>query len=339
MTWEKRGWTVAEMQNHLKPWLNSLRPDLIPINETEHYEQGWMGTGGWLGKHVWKQWSNPNQVVHVVRKKSELFSHQVQWDDPLPRVQHVWLNAWDMSLAHSPAQSLKVNFPLLKKSLEWAIRCDAVITFTSSLSVWAASEKSTFEAYEYDDLNSANRVWGGYAISKWMAESWLQKAGVPFQVVRPGLLTFDGAIFPPHDPFLDTYRAWPSLKSEQRFGLNDERTDWSPTDQVALGISNILKNPLSGRIVQCASPKGVLLKDWAYALEQLGPCHAEKEELKRARRHLKRVFVPVNELERRQDMAQANDWHFDTSEWKKATGITWSSPSIEDIIHHCRTQK
>lgn len=68
--------------------------------------------------------------------------------------------------------------------------------YVSTLSVLVAAGNKPQLADEADDLRQTDRIYGGYAQSKWAAEVWLRRQmarGLPATVYRPGLITADSS--------------------------------------------------------------------------------------------------------------------------------------------------
>ncbi|MGE3727465.1 MAG: thioester reductase domain-containing protein [Candidatus Sericytochromatia bacterium] len=162
--------------------------------------------------------------------------------------------------------------------------------YVSTLSVFVGSDRNQGVAYESDDLSQTRYLFGGYAQSKWAAESWLrQTAGQagPLHIYRLGLITGDSQSgrFPEKDWFQFLTQGLVNIGGIPSDLDPAWALDLTPVDYAARALLALAKKPLPGvQTYHLANPKPLLLGQWLTALQAYG---VRLERLPRPEWHLR----------------------------------------------------
>lgn len=153
--------------------------------------------------------------------------------------------AADLSLANGLEGAWGANVTATQQAWRWALASGARrFDHLSTLSVWVAGNTPAGWVHETDNLRRAERLWGGYAASKWAAEAWLSHQAVSaatppcLSVHRLGLLSHSASEgWAPGDGLAASARAWARWgRPEWAVPMPGDAVDWSPVDRVVAGV-------------------------------------------------------------------------------------------------------
>ena len=195
--------------------------------------------------------------------------------DPCQQVDHVVHCAANMSLALSVDQAWRDNVVATQRTFDWARQHGATrFDHVSTLSVFVAGDTPMGGIRETDALDRAERLWGGYAASKWAAEAWLarQEGGeMALAVHRPGLLSYSHSDGWAHNDGLAAaaraFKLWG--KPAWAWCTGREFVDWSPVDEAAQGMMRAMQAGICGPL-HWASARPVPGRVLIEILERMG---------------------------------------------------------------------
>lgn len=148
--------------------------------------------------------------------------------------------------------------------------------YVSTLSVLVAASNKPALADEADDLRQTERIYGGYAQSKWAAEVWLRRQmaqGLPATIYRPGLIAADSANG--HGPCRDWLGSL--IRGLLRMGAVPAgcpaaaqlQVDITPVDYVARALLELIPQR-TGATWHLANPRSLALSSLLDALAAWG---------------------------------------------------------------------
>lgn len=319
------------------------------------------GATGWLGRHVVDELLQRGwMVVAPVRAQGEqdMWQRVAHWSHipnfkPIavenlmqsclyPNVDGVIHIAADMSLANTLEQAWESNVHNTQHLFEWA-RAHGCrrFDFISTLSVFVSSDAAAGRLYEDQDLDSSVNVYGGYAASKWCAESWLNanNFGMDLAIHRLGLLSHSTRLgWAPNDGVAAWAQAWGKWGRPHWMRSTDhDLVDWTPTLYAAQGIVESFEQNSTGVhhwANTTATPSGV----WSDLLEQRYGCkNGEWPRLglgKRAHRALGRWSQPtVHQKFWWHDIFQSDRHQYDQSRSQTIGGrVQWTTEQLRQAL-------
>jgi thioester reductase-like protein len=173
--------------------------------------------------------------------------------------------AADVSLAKPYASLRPANVAGTQRVLELAARTHARVHHASTLGVFVGSDRTPGMLHESDALETAERIHGGYAQSKWAAEWLAREAGAT--IYRFGLLTGDTRTgrAPPRDWLTWFLRGLAQLGAAPRIG--ELRVDITPIDHAAAAFASLILDGSDGTF-HIANRTSATLADLVRALRR-----------------------------------------------------------------------
>ena len=181
--------------------------------------------------------------------------------------------AADVSLA-KPYRALRAtNVEGTARVLELAALAGARVHHASTLSVFVGSDRPPGTLRETDALETAERVYGGYAQAKWAAEWLAREAGA--SIYRFGLLTGETATgrASARDWLTWFIRGLAQLGAVPR-GLDELAVDLTPIDHASHVLATLVLEDARGTF-HVANRRSATLADLAAALRRAGIALAE----------------------------------------------------------------
>ncbi len=173
-----------------------------------------------------------------------------------------------VSLAKPYRELRATNLEGTARVLELAALAGARVHHASTLSVFVGSDRVPSTLRETDELETAERVHGGYAQSKWAAEWLAREAGAT--IYRFGLLTGDTRTgrAPPRDWLTWFVRGLATIGAVPR-GQGELAVDLTPVDHAARVLATLVEDDARGTF-HVANRVSATLADLTAAIRRAG---------------------------------------------------------------------